>query len=77
MNEIFTVEEVNLMCIFDTSGKTALTASLAAAMTDFDEPELIEIAENVLAKLNRMSDSEFAALELYPEYEDYDDETEV
>ena len=77
MNELFTVEEVNLMCIFDTSGKTTLIAELAAAMTDFDEPELIEIAENVLGKLNRMNDSEFATLELYPEYEDYDDETEV
>jgi len=77
MVELFTVEEVNLMCVFDTSGKDALIAELTAAMPDFDEPELIEIAENVIAKLGKMSDAEFSALELYPEYGDYDEESEV
>jgi hypothetical protein len=77
MDILFTVEEVNLMCIFDTSGRDALIASLTAAVPDFDEPELAEIAENVLVKLSRMSDEDFGALELYPEYDDYDKETEV
>lgn len=77
MDILFTVEEVNLMCIFDTSGRDALIASLAAAVPDFDEPELAEIAANVLGKLSRMSDGDFDALDLYPEYDDYDEETEV
>jgi hypothetical protein len=74
MFEQFTIEEVNLICIFDTSSKDALITELTAAVPEFDEPGLDEIAESVLAKLAKMSDADFAALELYPEYEDYDEE---
>jgi D-lyxose ketol-isomerase len=77
MNELFTVEEINLMCIFDTGSKAALVAELTAAMAEFEDEELAEIAENVLARLNSISEAEFAALELCPEYEEYDDELEV
>ena len=77
MDELFTVEEVNLMCIFDTSSRSALIAELTAAIHGFDEPELTEIAGSVLTKLTKMSDADFTALELYPEYEDYDEEQEV
>jgi len=76
MFEQFTVEETNLMCIFDTSSRSRLISELTAAMPEFQDPELAEIAVNVLKKLNNMSDLEFAALELYPEYGDYE-ETEV
>ena len=69
MPELFTVEEINLMCIFDISSRDALIAGLTTAMPDFDEPELTEITVNVLAKLYKMSDADFIALELYPEYE--------
>ena len=74
MFERFTVEETNLMCIFDTSSRDTLIAELMAAVPEFDEPELGEIAENVLAKLEKMSDAEFSALELYPEFEDYNEQ---
>jgi len=74
MFEQFTVEEINMICIFDRSSKDALITELTEAMPEFDEPGLDEIAESVLAKLAKMSDADFAALELYPEYEDYDEE---
>jgi len=77
MFELFTIEETNLICIFDTSGRSALIAELAAAVSNFEEPELTEIAETALCKLSKMSDTDFAALEFYPEYEDYDEEQEV
>ena len=70
----FTLEEVNLMCIFDTSSRSRLLSELTAAMPDFQEPELAEIAANALTKLNKLSDLEFAALELYPEYGDYNEQ---
>ena len=76
MFEQFTIEEINMICIFDTSGKSALIAELTAAMPEFIEPGLDEIAESVLVKLNKMSDAEFAALELYPEYNDYESEVQ-
>jgi hypothetical protein len=65
------------MCIFDTSSRNALIDELFVAVPDFDEPELTEIAENVLAKLNALNDEDFSALDFYPEYEDYDEESEV
>ena len=73
MFEQFNIEEVNLMCVFDTSSRDALIAELAAALPSFDEPGLAEIAENVLRKLQAMSNADYAALELYPEYDDYDE----
>jgi len=74
MFELFTVEEVNLMCIFDIRSKDSLITELSAAIPEFDDAELTEIAESVLAKVGKMTDAEFAALELYPEYNDYESE---
>ena len=73
MSELFTIEEVNLMCIFDTSSRDALIAELTGAISDFDEPELVEIAEGILDKLSKMSEEDFAALNLCPEYEEYEE----
>jgi hypothetical protein len=73
MSEQFTVEEINLMCVFGADSRAELIADLMTAARDFDEPELIEIGANILAKLYKMSDADFDALELYPEYNDYDD----
>lgn len=74
MFEIFTVEEVNLMCIFDISSRISLIEGLEVALPGFDEPELAEITMGVLDKLLKMSDEDFNALELYPVYEDYDED---
>lgn len=73
MFEVFTIEETNLMCIFDTSSREKLIAELNAAIADFEEPELSAIAEGIINKLILMSDDEYAAIELVPVYEDYDD----
>jgi D-arabinose 5-phosphate isomerase GutQ len=77
MFELFTIEEVNLMCIFNTSGRSVLITDLTAAVRNFDEPELIEITETTINKLYKMSDTDFTALEFYPEYEDYNEGQEV
>jgi hypothetical protein len=70
MPEIFTVEEINLICIFDTSGRDRLIAELTGAAADFEDGELRELAASVLGKLSKMTGAEFSALELFPEYED-------
>ncbi|MDR1322597.1 MAG: transposon-transfer assisting family protein [Gracilibacteraceae bacterium] len=77
MNEIFTVPEVNLMGIFDVSSRENLIAELTGAAAEFEDEEMLEIAALALDKLSGMSDAEFAALDLCPEYEDYGEETEV
>jgi hypothetical protein len=74
MRENFTVEEVNLLCAFDAATDRAeLIAELMEAAREFDDPDLIDIGVSVLAKLFKMSDAGFDALELYPEYGNYDE----
>jgi len=78
---LFTVEEENLICVYDTSSRTTLINEITMTLPDFDEPEMREIAETTLVKLNSISDAEFEALTFHPAYhgddEDYIDETEV
>ena len=70
----FTVEEINLMCVYDTSNRATLINDLRTAMPDFDEEGMSEIAETALAKLEGMTDEAFSALVLTPEYDDPDGE---
>jgi hypothetical protein len=65
---IFTVEEENLICVFDTGSRAALIADLRGVLPDFDEQELREIAEIALRKLETMSDTDFSGLVLEPAY---------
>jgi len=76
--DIFTVEEENLICAFDTSGRDALIADISGAMSDFDGDgaEMRDIAVSALAKLDAMTDAEFSALILNPAYSG-DNEMEV
>lgn len=68
MMEKFTVEEINLMCIFNTSTRALLLDDLIMAINDFDDEELFQITLTALNKVSKMSDTEFAELEFYPEY---------
>ena len=72
----FTVEEENFMFVFNTVSRSTLIDGIIGAMPDFYEPELLEIAQNTLRKLEGITDAEFETLEFYPAFED-DDETEV
>jgi len=75
MMEQFTVEEINLLCFFDTSTRDALIQDLIDAINDFNDDEIFEIAQNALNRLTKMSGEDFAALNFYPIYDD--EETEV
>jgi hypothetical protein len=74
MTDIFTIEEANLVCVFSKGSRQDLISRLEAAIPDFEEAEMAEIAEGALRKLSKMGDGDFAALELYPEYGDYEKE---
>jgi hypothetical protein len=64
----FTVEQENLLCIYDTSTRTACIAEIADALPHFDDPDMREIAESTLATLHGMTDGDFAALIINPAY---------
>ena len=73
MND-FTFEETNLLCIYNTGTR----GNAIAALTDMrsylapDEDELRSLTDSTLAKLGRMTDAEFDALDLFPDFETED-----
>lgn len=74
MND-FTFDEMNLMCIYNTGTREGLMAELAEMRKELqpDETELLSLTDSTLEKLGRMSDEDFAALELYPDFDDEED----
>jgi hypothetical protein len=71
---LFTVEEENLICIYDTRNRQALINELNADMHYFDEIELREITMKVLEKLSVMTDGDFSAYIFHPSYDSDDEE---
>ena len=74
----FTNDELNLMCIYDTGSR----AGLIEALTDMrgqleeDESELMQMTDSALRKLNAMSDADYEALELFPDFDEEDIDAE-
>ena len=70
--ETFTFEETNLLCIYNGTGtRTGLISALAEmrGYLEPDEDELRELTDSAIAKLERMTDSDFEALDLYPDFD--------
>ena len=57
----FTVEETNLMCIYNTGTRMGLLLELSKMQTHLgkDETELMELTHSVIGKLTAMTDEEF------------------
>ncbi len=66
----FTFDEANLMCIYNTGTKEGLMEALREmrGYLESDEAELLALTDSTLEKLSRMSEAEFAALELCPDF---------
>lgn len=68
----FTNDEMNLMCIYNT-GTRGGTLNALTAMREYltaEETELRDMTDSVVEKLGKMSDAEFAALDLYPDFDE-------
>ena len=69
MNEL-TFEERNLMCLYNKSGTRS---GLIDALEDMrDEDELRELTDSAIGKLRRMTDADYEALDLYPDFDPED-----
>ena len=70
--EKFNIEEMNLMCIYNTGSRMGLIESLKdmRQYLESDERELLGLTDQVSEKLDIMTDTEFEQLELYPEFEE-------
>jgi hypothetical protein len=63
MNIKFTVEESNLISIFDGKRRKAVIQSILEVKKYLDDMEMLEVVSRVLEKLDSMSDEEFEAME--------------
>jgi len=70
MTDKFTVEEVNLMCIYCTNDRKRLIGELTAGLNFVGDPEMIELFGNTIEKLELITDAEFAEIGLYAADED-------
>ena len=61
----FTVEETNLLSIYMTGSKEGLVVAMNAALP-FMDGEMRDFAARALAKVERMTEAEFAGLTVYP-----------
>lgn len=68
----FTFEEMNLMCIYNSTGTRQGLITALREMTGFletDETELRDLTASALSKLETLSDTDFDALELVPDFD--------
>lgn len=72
---MFTYEEINLMCIYDTSSRKGLISELTKIRKYLapDEAEILELTDSAIRKLEKISDDEFAKLELVPDFVEGED----
>jgi hypothetical protein len=76
MKDIFTVEEINLMCIYDTSDKAVLITELKNSLPEIYDPDMRDIYESAIEKLEKISDDDFSDIGFYIA-DEYIEETEV
>ena len=59
-----TVEETNLLSIYNEDGKRGLTENINAALPFMDE-DMRELAKRALSKVDAQTEEEFAELAIY------------
>ena len=63
----FTVEEINLMCCFNTSSRKRLIDDMKSVTLKNTDGEIAELMHKTVRKLEAMSDAEFDALYIAPD----------
>ena len=60
----FTVEEINLMCVFEGQDRTGMIAEIKNVIPYIQDSDMVELAGQVTGKLEAMRDEEFAQVAL-------------
>lgn len=63
----FTVEEINLMCCFDTSSHKRMIAEMKSLPLDGLDDEMAELLFHTVRKLEGITDEVFAELYIAPD----------
>ena len=74
----FTNDELNLMYIYDTGSRMGLIEALSTMreQLEADETELLQMTNSAIKKLCAMSDEDYAAMELFPDFNEEDMDAE-
>lgn len=73
--ENVTFEEMSLMCIYNSSGTREGLIDALTEMRGYlgpDETELLVLTDSSIEKLTAMSDDEYEALDLFPDFDGED-----
>ena len=67
-----TFEEMNLLCIYNPGSRQGAIEALTEMRGYLtpEETELLDLTDSTLAKLRAMTDADFVALELYPDFDE-------
>lgn len=65
----FTVDEMNIISIYDTSGRDNVISEMKQALPFVDDKEIREIMTAAILKLERMTDTEFSGIEFLSDTE--------
>lgn len=68
----FTPDEINLMCIYDTSDRERLIKEMGRSFKLVEDKELADIMWSAIGKLSSMTDEEYSELALVPTITDED-----
>ena len=64
MEHNFTVEEVNLICIFAGETRSGIIEDIERALPYLDDTNMAELSNRIIEKLQNITDGEFERLEL-------------
>ena len=64
MKHNFTVEEINLICIFAGESRNEVIEDMERALPYLEDTDMEELSHRVIVKLQNMTDEEFEQLEL-------------
>jgi len=64
------IEMMNLMCIFDHSGRATLKEDMGASLPYIEDTDMADLMEQTMRFLENMTDEEFAEIEFEPTWDD-------
>ena len=69
---IFSNDEMNLICIYDTGTRTGLIDAMSEMKKELaeEETELRDMTDSAINKLKDMTDEEYEEVEFYPDFDD-------
>ena len=64
------IEMMNLICIFDHSGRDTLIKDIGASLPYIDDTDMADLMEQTVRFLESMTDEEFTEIEFEPIWDD-------